>query len=135
MSFENNTIRKEIAQEVKDFEQALLDRDKNEQALRYNQGKLEWSLVDFDSLEGLVRVLEYGKDKYARDNWKLGMPVTQVTESLMRHLFAFAKGEDVDPESGCRHISHVLCNAMFLEYILREKQHYDDRKPSNLNDL
>jgi len=128
MSFENNTIRKEIAQEVKDFEQALLDRDKNEQALRYNQGKLEWSLVDFDSLEGLVRVLEYGKDKYARDNWKLGMPVTQVTESLMRHLFAFAKGEDVDPESGCRHISHVLCNAMFLEYILREKQHYDDRK-------
>ena len=135
MSFENNTIRKEIAQEVKDFEQALLDRDKNEQALRYNQGKLEWSLVDFDSLEGLVRVLEYGKDKYARDNWRLGMPVTQVTESLMRHLFAFAKGEDVDPESGCRHISHVLCNAMFLEYILREKQHYDDRKPSNLNDL
>jgi len=135
MSFENNTIRKEIAQEVKDFEQALLDRDKNEQALRYNQGKLEWSLVDFDSLEGLVRVLEYGKDKYARDNWKLGMPVTQVTESLMRHLFAFAKGEDIDPESGCRHISHVLCNAMFLEYILREKQHYDDRKPSNLNDL
>ena len=135
MSFENNTIRKEIAQEVKEFEQALLDRDKNEQALRYNQGKLEWSLVDFDSLEGLVRVLEYGKDKYARDNWKLGMPVTQVTESLMRHLFAFAKGEDVDPESGCRHISHVLCNAMFLEYILREKQHYDDRKPSNLNDL
>ena len=134
MSFENK-IRKEIAQEVKDFEQALLDRDKNEQALRYNQGKLEWSLVDFDSLEGLVRVLEYGKDKYARDNWKLGMPVTQVTESLMRHLFAFAKGEDVDPESGCRHISHVLCNAMFLEYILREKQHYDDRKPSNLNDL
>jgi hypothetical protein len=135
MSFENNTIRKEIAQEVKEFEQALLDRDKNEQALRYNQGKLEWSLVDFDSLEGLVRVLEYGKDKYARDNWKLGMPVTQVTESLMRHLFAFAKGEDVDPESGCRHISHVLCNAMFLEYILREKQHYDDRKPSNPNDL
>jgi hypothetical protein len=128
MSFENNTIRKEITQEVKEFEQALLDRDKNEQALRYNQGKLEWSLVDFDSLEGLVRVLEYGKSKYARDNWKLGMPVTQVTESLMRHLFAFAKGEDVDPESGCRHISHVLCNAMFLEYILREKQHYDDRK-------
>jgi hypothetical protein len=128
MSFENNTIRKEITQEVKEFEQALLDRDKNEQALRYNQGKLEWSLVDFDSLEGLVRVLEYGKNKYARDNWKLGMPVTQVTESLMRHLFAFAKGEDVDPESGCRHISHVLCNAMFLEYILREKQHYDDRK-------
>ena len=135
MSFDNKTIRKEIVKEVDEFQEALLDRDKAERALRYNSGKLEWSLVDFDSLEGLVRVLEYGKDKYARDNWKKGMPVTQVTESLMRHLFAFAKGEDLDPESGCRHISHVLCNAMFLEYILREKQHYDDRKQSNPDDL
>ena len=111
------------------FEQALRENEEKDaqQALRYNQGKLQWSLVDFDSLEGLVRVLEYGAQKYSKDNWKKGMPVTQVTESLMRHLFAFLRGEDVDPESGCRHISHVMCNTMFLEYILREKPHYDDR--------
>jgi hypothetical protein len=102
-----------------------------EQALRYNQGKPQWSLVDFDSLEGLVHVLEHGARKYSKDNWKKGMPVTQVSESLMRHLFAFLRGEDVDPESGCRHISHVMCNTMFLEYILREKPHYDDRKGEN----
>jgi hypothetical protein len=112
------------------FEQALEEDEKKDaqQALRYNQGKLQWSLVDFDSLEGLVRVLEYGAAKYAPDNWKLGMPVTQVSESLMRHLFAFLRGEDVDPESGCRHLSHVMCNVMFLEYIMREKPHYDNRK-------
>lgn len=123
---ENNQIRTEIAKEVDDFTKALIERDL--QALRYNEGKLQWSMVDFDSLEGLVRVLEYGAKKYSKGNWKKGMPVTQVTESLMRHLFAFLKGEDVDPESGCRHISHVMCNTMFLEYILREKPHYDDRK-------
>ena len=145
---ENKTIKEEIVNEVDDFEKALLDRDKeiwtkeevdavkhsltnSPQALRYNSGKLEWSLVDFDSLEGLVRVLEYGKDKYARHNWKKGMPVTQVTESLMRHLFAYLGGEDVDPESGCRHISHVMCNAMFIEYIMREKPHYDDRETAS----
>jgi hypothetical protein len=124
---ENNSIKNEIAKEVDDFEKALIERD---QALRYNQGKLSWSMVDFDSLEGLVRVLEYGAKKYSKDNWKKGMPVTQVSESLMRHLFAFLKGEDIDPESGCRHISHVMCNTMFLEYILREKPHYDDRNPT-----
>ena len=59
------------------------------------------------------------------------MPVTQVTESLMRHLFAYLGGEDVDPESGCRHISHVMCNAMFIEYIMREKPHYDDRETAS----
>ena len=149
---ENNSIKKEIAKEVDDFEKALIERDKAfkieghwtqeqidsamvsmanspqvQQALRYNQGKTQWSLVDFDSLEGLVHVLEYGAKKYNKDNWKKGMPVTQVSESLMRHLFAFLRGEDIDPESGCRHISHVMCNTMFLEYILREKPHYDDR--------
>ncbi len=125
---ENKTIIKEVNEEADEFMKALSDRDKQEQALRYNQGKLQWSLVDFDSLEGLVRVLEYGAAKYAPDNWKKGMPVTQVSESLMRHLFAFLRGEDVDPESGCRHISHVMCNVMFLEYIMREKPHYDNRK-------
>ena len=128
---ENKTIKEEIVNEVDDFTKALLERDKKEQALRYNQGKLQWSLVDFDSLEGLVRVLEYGKNKYARDNWKKGMPVTQVSESLMRHLFAYLRGEDVDFESNCRHLSHVMCNVMFLEYIMREKPHYDDRDNSS----
>jgi hypothetical protein len=125
---ENKTIIKEVNEEADEFMKALSERDKQEQALRYNQGKLQWALVDFDSLEGLVRVLEYGAAKYAPDNWKKGMPVTQVSESLMRHLFAFLRGEDVDPESGCRHISHVMCNTMFLEYIMREKPHYDNRK-------
>lgn len=125
---ENKTIIKEVNEEADEFMKALSDRDKQEQALRYNQGKLQWSLVDFDSLEGLVRVLEYGAAKYAPDNWKKGMPVTQVSESLMRHLFAFLRGEDVDSESGCRHLSHVMCNVMFLEYIMREKPHYDNRK-------
>ena len=106
-------------------------KENSNQALRYNNGKLQWSLVDFDSLEGLVRVLEAGAKKYSKNNWKKGMPVTQVSESLMRHLFAFLKGEDVDPESGCRHISHVMCNAMFIEYIMREKPHYDNRQDNS----
>lgn len=47
---ENNQIRTEIAKEVDDFTKALIERDL--QALRYNEGKLQWSMVDFDSLEG-----------------------------------------------------------------------------------
>ena len=30
-----------------------------DKALRYNDGKPEWTLVDFDSLEPMVKVLEY----------------------------------------------------------------------------
>ena len=102
-------------------------KDEEEQALRYNKGKLQWSLIDWKSLEGLVKVLEMGAKKYDRHNWKKGMPVTQVSESLLRHMFSFLNGEDTDPESRLSHLSHVMCNAMFLEYIMREKSHYDDR--------
>lgn len=36
------------------------------QALRYNEWKPEWSLVDFGSLEPMVRGLEYGAKKYTK---------------------------------------------------------------------
>jgi hypothetical protein len=90
-----------------------------EQSLRYNTGKPQWSLVDFKSLEPLVRVMEYGAQKYARENWKKGLDLNQILESLSRHLFALMSGEQIDPESGCEHIGNIMANAMFYKY------HYD----------
>jgi len=90
-------------------------------AIRHNDGKLQWSLVDFDSLEDMVRVLEYGAKKYSRDNWKKGLKTNEIFESLMRHMVAYMRGEDIDPESGLPHTGHILCNAMFLSYMNRCK--------------
>ena len=39
-----------------------------EKGLRYNKEKLKWSLVDFESLEEMVKVLEFGAEKYEPDN-------------------------------------------------------------------
>ena len=36
---------------------------------KFDQGKLDWSLVPFKSLEGMVKVLMFGEQKYSRDNW------------------------------------------------------------------
>ena len=147
---ENKTIKEEIVNEVDDFTKALLDRDKGVwtkeqveamkqsltnspqafQALRYNQGKVEWSLVDYKSLEPMVRVLEYGCKKYARNNWKKGMPVTQIIESMLRHTYKLLEGELVDPESGVEHVGHIQCNAMFLAYVLNEKPEFNDLEKS-----
>lgn len=85
---------------------------------RFNEGKPQWSMVHFASLEPLVRTLEYGAKKYSKDNWK-GNPVggpTQHLESLSRHLFALMDGEENDPESGLPHIGHIMANAMFYSY-------------------
>ena len=39
-----------------------------EKSDRWNEGKTEWSLIDFPSIECLAKVLMFGKSKYAQDN-------------------------------------------------------------------
>lgn len=95
--------------------------------LRYNTGKLRWSLVSWKALEPMVRVLMFGAEKYDDHNWKKGLKYTEVCESMMRHLYAFMEGEDNDPESKLSHVGHILCNAMFLSYMSLFKKDFDDR--------
>lgn len=95
-------------------------------ALRYNKGKPKYSLIDLTCLESCAKVLEYGANKYTtrdekgdilqdgRDNWKKGLPVTEIIDSLLRHLGALRSGELIDPESCISHIGHIQCNALFL---------------------
>lgn len=82
-------------------------------ALRFNEGKLKWSLVHWKSIEPLVRVLMFGAKKYAPNNWQKPMDRQEILESAMRHLTAMMSGETRDPESGLSHAGHVMCNMMF----------------------
>jgi hypothetical protein len=95
--------------------------------LRYNTGKLKWSLVSWKALAPMVRVLMFGAEKYDDHNWKKGLKYTEITESLQRHLNAFIEGEENDPESKLSHVGHILCNAMFLSYMSMYKKDMDDR--------
>jgi hypothetical protein len=102
--------------------------ERGQQADRFNEGKRQWALVDFRSLEPMVEVLEFGAKKYSPDNWKKGLPVRSIIESLLRHTFAFLRGQDKDPESGLSHIGHMMCNLMFLSYVMmNKKEKFDDR--------
>lgn len=109
---------------------ALVKLDKVE-AIKHDQGKPDWTLVPFEALEDMVRVLEFGAKKYARNNWASngGFSWTRVLSATLRHLFAFMRGEDIDPESGLSHISHAQCNLLFLAYFIRNKDKFtkDDR--------
>lgn len=110
---------------------ALLEKwqDKKIEKLgdRFNKGKLQWNLVDFPSLEPMVKVLEFGAQKYSAHNWKKGLKITETIDSMMRHLIALLDGEDNDPESGLPHIGHIQCNAMFLAFMLKNREDLDDR--------
>jgi hypothetical protein len=96
---------------------------------RFNEGKLRWSLVDFGALEEMVKVLEFGAQKYTDHNWKKGLSITSILDSMMRHQVAFLNGKNIDPESGLPHTGHIMCNAMFLAHMFKYKAEvWDDRK-------
>lgn len=80
-----------------------------------DDGKLEWDLFPFDAAEGIVRVLMYGKNKYAAHQWRSGggIGVSRAITALLRHVFAWLKGEDLDPESGLHHLHHAGCELLF----------------------
>lgn len=68
------------------------------------------------------RIINSGKN-----NWKKGLKYSEISESMQRHLNAFMQGEDDDPESKLLHVGHILCNAMFLSYMVLFRPDLDDR--------
>ena len=97
------------------------------EAVKADDGKVDWSLVPFEALEGMAQVLTFGAKKYDSWNWTTGggFVWTRVLASCFRHLFAWSRGEDNDPESGLSHISHAQCNLLFLAYYIRNKDKFN----------
>ena len=88
---------------------------KSEKGIKHDSEKLRWSLVPFDAMEEVVKVLEYGAKKYAPDNWKhVDNGEERYFNAMMRHLVAYRNGERKDPDSGLSHISHAICSGLFL---------------------
>lgn len=92
------------------------ESENRDKALRYNEGKPKWSLVHYESMIPMIRVLEFGALKYAPRNWMKPMNETEILESMQRHLAALMDGEEFDQESGISHMGHIQCNAMFYNY-------------------
>jgi hypothetical protein len=90
--------------------------------LRFNEGKPRWSLVHFNSMLPMVRVLEFGAQKYDDHNWKKGLVPKEILESMMRHTADLMDGITHDKETGLPHIGHIQCNAMFYSYFTETEE-------------
>jgi hypothetical protein len=85
------------------------------EGMKFDADKPDYTLVPWDGLEEIVKVLEFGARKYARDNWKhvLGAD-TRYQAAAFRHLIAYNTGEKVDQETGLSHLAHAGCCLLFL---------------------
>jgi len=89
-------------------------------AKREKLNVLPYDLVPFQEMtEAYVRVAEFGAKKYAPWNWSKGLSRVQILGSLIRHTFAYLRGEECDKDSGLSHTDHILWNAAALAHNVR----------------
>ncbi len=89
--------------------------------VKFDNGKNQYELMPVEALEGVVKILTFGAQKYAPYNWMKVRPIYRYYGALLRHLEAVRKGEWLDQESGFPHLDHAMCNLIFLRELLKDK--------------
>ena len=91
-------------------------------------GKPRLDLLDPYAMEQMGHVLAFGAGKYGDPfNYTRGIAYLRLTGSALRHIFAFIRGEDTDPESGYPHLAHGMCCLMMLLSMTQRHPELDDR--------
>ena len=97
--------------------------EESSEGKKFDTGKLSYTLLPFSAITEVVNILEFGKQKYGRDNWKkVPNAKERYLDACFRHLISYVEGETKDPESGRHHLAHAVCCLLFvLWFDLSEK--------------
>lgn len=87
----------------------------------------EYSLIPPLPLAEIARVYGYGARKYKPGNWLKGYPYSWSLDAMQRHIEAFRRGEEIDPESGLSHLAHASFHCMGLMHFSMTNTGTDDR--------
>ena len=97
-------------------------------ALRFNENKLRYDLLEPFAIQELVKVFSEGSKKYEDNNWlNGGMAYSKMLASLKRHIATFELGEDFDKETGCHHMAHAAWTALGIVSYSKYFPNNDDR--------
>lgn len=87
------------------------------EGVKFDAGKPPLGLISRIALEEEAKVMQFGVEKYGTHNWRSGMDFSRLMDAALRHVYAFADGEDFDKETGLSHLAHArCCLAFLLEY-------------------
>lgn len=95
---------------------------------KFDQSKLPMSLIPRCANEAEAEVLGFRCRQIRCAQLAERLVWSRLIDAAMRHLAAFADGEDNDPETGMSHIAHLRCCTGFLlehiQYGLGEDDRY-----------
>lgn len=84
---------------------------------KFDSDKPDWSFLDLESMNEVLKVLADGAKVHGRDNWKrVKDGKRRYANAAIRHAMKILSGEDRDPEHGTLHAAHVAVNGLFLTF-------------------
>ena len=92
------------------------------------EGKGMPSLLPIAALRAASKRFEDGANKYGRDNWTKGIPLSRYIDSLYRHLWQFIEGDESEDHAGA-----IVWNAMCL--VQTEEWIKNGKLPKSLDDI
>ena len=79
--------------------------------------KSRWDLLPIEELAGVVDVYTAGAKKYGENRWQtLPNGVNRYMGAFFRHLTAYKRGEQFDPEDGCLHLDKCIWNMIAVRH-------------------
>lgn len=103
---------------IKDITRQPMTSEQQNVGLKYDDNKLQYSLIPPFSLAEMVKCLTFGAKKYAPENWKkVSNAKKRYLDATMRHIELFRQGEVYDKESAAHHLACAMTNlAFYLEF-------------------
>lgn len=83
-------------------------------------------LIPPGALLEVARQYAWGAQKYSDWNWLKGYSYSLALAAMLRHIMAWEKGEDRDPESGTHHLAAVACHAFTLMTYQADPERYEE---------
>lgn len=96
-------------------------------AVKNDVGKARYDLIPPRSMEQFVFVWTMGAGKYGDHNWAKGMPWSRIIAAMMRHFWAWMRGETHDPVDGQHHLAALAWGCFVLMEYERIHPELDDR--------
>lgn len=101
--------------------------ENKEEGSKFDTEKNLVQLLPVIAMERIAQIFTFGAKKYSEWNWSKGIKYSRIYGALLRHLFAWYKGEKADPESGQSHLYHAGCCIMMLIEMEELRPDLDDR--------
>jgi hypothetical protein len=108
-------------------EEEKIMKARKDSGIKFDDGKIRYDLIAPRSLDELAKVYTYGCKKYDDNNWRGGFKWGRLFGAMMRHAWAWYRGETYDQESGLHHLAHAAWQCFALMEFEWNKRGEDDR--------